>query len=142
MHSRRFSRFDAWEVLTPAVAAGGGGTGRSYALLRSVKNAIYGAVWEAFGVALHPTASGGLAPRLVAADHFAIKVIDKARVERHVAAGHLDEDPMKEVRCMAWMRDRIAERGAAAAAGTGPSIPGDPTRLAMVVDVYEDDASV
>jgi hypothetical protein len=138
-----------FEVLRPVSGAAGGpyaGSGRCYALVQTLKKAIYGSVKLAHVIRVETaTAAPGAKGTAAAAggggvvlrwtdERVAIKCIAKAAVQRMQRSGApMNENPLKEVRCLAFLTRRMAGTLA------GPeALRGDPRRVLPMVDCLED----
>jgi len=145
-----------WEVIAPqatvagASSSSGGpyaGSGRCYALVQVIKDAIYGSVNLAHVVRVERTppsmggGGGGGGVELVwTDDRVAIKCISKAKLRQFQAKGGAaaaNENPIKEVKCMSYVTRRMSGQLA------GPeTVRGDPRRVLPMVDCLEDDAHI
>jgi len=147
-----------FEVLRPVSGAagmgsgngksGGGlysGSGRCYALVRKLKKAIYGSVQLAHVIRVESAAApnseskdaSGVVLRWTE-ERVAVKCISKAAVLRMQRSGKpMNENPLKEVRCLAYLTRRM--NGTLA----GPEVVrGDPRRVLPMVDCLEDDEGI
>jgi len=142
-----------FDVLRPQVVGGAGaaagpysGSGRCYALVQDIKKAIYGSVKLAHVVRVEralaggrPGAAGGGSVVLRWTDErVAIKCISKAQLKRlQEKGGAMNENPLKEVRCISYITRRMSGQLA------GPeTIQGDPRRVLPMVDCLEDDEAI
>jgi hypothetical protein len=137
-----------FEVLRPvngAAGAGSGGlysgSGRCYALVNTIKEAIYGSVVLAHVIhvesAVAPNSESKDASGVVlrwTEERVAIKCISKAKVRKMQRSGQsMNENPLKEVRCLAYITRRMAGTLA------GPEVlRGDPQRVLPMTDCLED----
>jgi hypothetical protein len=141
-----------FEVLRPvngAAGTGGGGlysgSGRCYALVDNLKKAIYGSVVLAHVIhvesAVAPNSeskdTSGVVLRWTE-ERVAIKCISKAAVLKMQRSGKpMNENPLKEVRCLAYITRRMAGTLA------GPEVlRGDPQRVLPMVDCLEDNEAI
>jgi hypothetical protein len=117
------------------------GSGRCYALVDKLRSAIYGSVVLAHVIlvesAVAPNSESKGASGIVfrwTEECVAIKCIMKAIVNEKQRSGEpLNEDPFKEVQCLAYLTRRIAGTLA------GPEVlRGDPQRVLPMVDCLKD----
>jgi serine/threonine protein kinase len=108
------------------------GSGRCYAEVQLLKKAIYGCVKLAHVVNVVPGAQG--ATLLWTDERVAIKCISKAVVRRMQQSGNtMNENPLKEVRCLSYITRRMSGTLA------GPeAIRGEPKYVLPMVDCLED----
>ena len=141
-----------FEVLRPVSGAAGGpyaGSGRCYALVQTVQKALYGCVMLAHVIRVETApaspgaqgtaaaAGGGVVLRWTD-ERVAIKCISKAVLrEKQRSDKPRNENPLTEVRCLAFLTRRMA--GTLAGTLAGPeALRGDPRRVLPMVDCLED----
>jgi len=125
-----------FEALRP-VGDGGGlfsGSGRSYALVRTLQATIFGSVKLAHVIRVESSAAGDVVLRSTD-ERVAVKCMSKAAVLNLQRSGApVNENPLKELGCLAYLTRQM--NGAFAGPGV---LQGDPRRVVPLVDLLEDD---